>query len=109
MKTDFCRYCEDLWTDWLDERLQVSSAISDRFDLSAAPEPYLKFDAGKRPLVALLTNPGQPMPHQKRNAVQRGNGPLSRDMKYAKAAASLGRYYRANLKGARSTHSWRVR
>ncbi len=100
MKPDFLTFCESLWADWLGGRLETSAFIRDRFDVNAAPEPYLSFNAGKRPLIALLTNPGNTMAHQKRFAVRRGNGPLSTSMRYADAAVSLGRFYQAELKRA---------
>lgn len=97
MAEDFIQLCETLWRDWLAESLDVSSFVDATFDMNAAPEPYVSFDAGRRPLIALTTNPGMTMPHQLRSHVQQGNGPLNRGMDYAKAARILGSFYKQEL------------
>ena len=97
MAEDFIQLCETLWRDWLAESLDVSSFIDATFDMNAAPEPYVSFDAGRRPLIALTTNPGMTMPHQLRSHVQQGNGLLNRGMDYAKAARMLGPFYKQKL------------
>ena len=86
MAEDFIQLCETLWRDWRAESLDVSLFIDATFDMNAAPEPYVSFDAGRRPLIALTTNPGMTMPHQLRSHVQQENGPLNRGMDYATAA-----------------------
>lgn len=92
--------CEQLWRDWLDERMQVSSYISDAFDVSAAPEPYLSFGARHAPLAVLTTNPGAVLPFQKLEAIRSGNGPVAATMSYHNAAIALGNCYGEHLKGA---------
>ena len=87
MAEDFIQLCETLWRDWLEESLDVSPFVDATFDMNAAPEPYVSFNAGRRPLIALTTNPGQTMPHQLRSHVQQGKGLLNRGMNYAEAAS----------------------
>jgi hypothetical protein len=53
-----------------------------------------------RTLVALTTNPGATMSHQRRAAVLDGTGPVDRSMTYQVAARELGAFYEANLMGA---------
>ena len=108
MAEDYIELCETLWRDWLAESLDVSPFIESTFDLQAAPEPYVLFNAGLQPLIALLTNPGQTMPHQLReNVKEDGVGPLTRNLDYATAAHRLGVFYQDELKnaaGARIDH-----
>jgi hypothetical protein len=96
MKSDFMDLCEELWRDWLEERLDLPEFSRPPFNLAAAPEPYVLYDVGSNPLVMLLTNPGGTMPHQLRENVRTaGSGPypLTEDMRYADAAARLGEFY----------------
>jgi hypothetical protein len=97
MADGFIVFCEELWCSWLVRDLRVSSFVHERFDLDAAPEPYVSYSAGQRPLVALLTNPGATMPHQRRKAVEAGEGPLRPSLKYATAAERLGKFYESRL------------
>lgn len=97
MPEDFISFCETLWQDWLAGRLETSPFVSQAFDLDAAPEPYLSFGSGQKPLVLLTTNPGATMPHQRRTAVQAGRGPLSPVIDYAAAAKALGAFYDQRL------------
>ena len=97
---DFISFCEELWRGWLASTLDLPSFVHTAFDLGAAPEPYVRFGAGRNPLVALLTNPGYTMCHQCRAAVEAGDGPLSSTVEYSAAARALGRFYERELKGA---------
>lgn len=97
MAEDFIQLCETLWRDWLEESLDVSPFVDATFDMNAAPEPYVSFNAGRRPLIALTTNPGMTMPHQLRSHVQQGDGLLNRGMDYAKAARILGPFYKQEI------------
>jgi hypothetical protein len=100
MAEAFISFCEALWRGWLANTLNVPQFIHDApFDLDAAPEPYVSFNAGPNPLVALLTNPGYTMDHQRRAAVQVGGGPLSTTVDYSAAARALGPFYERELKG----------
>lgn len=65
---------EALWSDWLAGTLDVPPFVRVAFDLDAAPEPYLSLGVGAEPLVALTTNPGEVMPHQRRGACEREMG-----------------------------------
>jgi hypothetical protein len=99
----FISFSESLWRGWLSGTLdvpQLPQFVKDTFRLDAAPEPYICFDAGPRPLVALLTNPGYVMDHQHRANVQPGGYPLSTTLDYSSAARALGSYYKERLKGA---------
>ena len=97
MAEDFIQLCETLWRDWLEKYLDVPSFIDATFDMNAAPEPYVSFTAGRRPLIALTPNPRMTMLHQLRSHLQQGNGPLNRWMDYAEAARILGPFYRSEL------------
>jgi hypothetical protein len=97
MTEEFIPLCETLWQDWLADSLSVSPFVHATFDMNAAPEPYISFDAGRRPLIALTTNPGQTMPHQLRSHVQQGNDLLNPRMAYAEAARELGSFYQQEL------------
>ena len=99
MSEDFIGFCESVWRDWLADALDYSSFVRARFDINAAPEPYISFGAGRRPLLALTTNPGATMWHQRRAAVQLGTGPLSASADYATAARALGTFYEHRLTG----------
>ena len=99
MQESFTAFCESLWRDWLAGTLETSPFVKAAFDLDAAPEPYISFSAGTRPLVALTTNPGATMPHQRRAAVRIDGGPLSTSAKYATAAKALGDFYEQRLTG----------
>jgi hypothetical protein len=95
----YIAYCESLWQSWLAGRLEIPAAIARMFDLNAAPEPYLSFEVGENPLVALTTNPGATMAHQVRGAVLEGGGPVSADQTYASAAQTLASFYERELSG----------
>jgi hypothetical protein len=90
MVYDLIAFSEVLWRDWLEHRLSASPFIPQTFDLDAAPEPYIRFGAGNRPLVVLTTNPGYTMPHQRWEYVQRAHGPLRPSMDYASASTVHG-------------------
>src|SRR5678816_3859359 len=93
MLDSYLSFCETLWRSWLDGTLRRSSFLERTFDLDAAPEPYLAFDAGTRPLVALTTNPGATMDFQRRRTVQKGVGPVSSSMDYATASRAFAHHY----------------
>lgn len=101
MPDTFIPYCESLWQAWLQGQIAVSPLSASAFDLDAAPEPYMSFRAGASPLIALTTNPGTTMDHQRRASVQIGAGPINATMSYAAAASALGAFYedKNNLKG----------
>jgi hypothetical protein len=99
MPEGFISFCESLWQDWLTGRLETSPFVKQTFDLDAAPEPYISFESGQNPLVALTTNPGKTMPHQRRRSVQAGRGPLSPAIDYEAAAEALGAFYERRLAG----------
>lgn len=67
MNADYFTYCNELYTAWLQGELELSDVPSGLFDLAYAPEPYIRLQAGKRPLHMLLTNPGAPMAFQHRS------------------------------------------
>jgi hypothetical protein len=92
MDDDFIAFCEDLWEKW--KSGEKPSSVLHSFQ-DAAPEPYLVFDAGSKPLVVLTTNPGRAEEHQLRDVVRLGSGPLCSSMNYAAAAKALGAFYKA--------------
>lgn len=95
--TSFETFTEQLWRSWLDGKLSLSAALAQRFDLEAAPEPYLRFEAGDRPLVALTTNPGGTLPFQRRAVVLSNADVLRGNMTYQEASRVLGQHYRKLL------------
>jgi hypothetical protein len=95
----YVEFCEEIWCDWLDDKLSVSDFVRGVFDLNAAPEPYISLGSGSKRLVALTTNPGKTISHQTRAAVETGNGLLRKQFKYAEAAPKLGEYYETHLSG----------
>ena len=97
MLTSFETFTEQLWRSWLDGELSLSAALTQRFDLEAAPEPYLRFEAGDRPLVALTTNPGGTLPFQRRAVVLSNTDVLRETMTYQEASSVLGQHYRQLL------------
>ena len=66
MDDDFIELCEALWREWLAHSLEVSPFVTSTFDMNATPEPYLSFNVGQQPLIALTTNPGATMAIQAR-------------------------------------------
>ena len=95
----YLELCERWWQTWLEGKPMVSPAIASRFDLNAAPEPYLQFGSGDRPLIVLTTNPGGTMPHQLRDEVLGGQGVINKSMTYAKASVALAAFYSTHLTG----------
>ena len=83
---DYIAFCEEkLWCAWKQDTLSMPL----RFDRDAAPEPYLYFGTSSNKLVALTTNPGATMRHQRHAAVRAGTGPLREEDRYAEAALKL--------------------
>lgn len=97
MLTSLETFTEQLWRTWLRGELSLSDALAERFDLDAAPEPYLCFEAGERPLVALTTNPGGTLSFQRRAVVLSNADVLRETMTYQEAASVLGQHYRQVL------------
>jgi len=91
-------FCERLWKDWLNERLDISLDLF-KCESAFAPEPYLRFDEGKSPLYVLFTNPGGAFTDadgaqvQKRDEIKRGKSCISPDMSYHEAALEFAKYY----------------
>ncbi len=106
LATDYESFCEELWRSWLDETLELSPFLRAEFDVGSAPEPWLPFDAGAVPLVALTTNPGASMPHQHRDAIRSGRSVIDRASSYLMAAEALARFYATVLSGPAR---WRIR
>ena len=101
MSDDYIAFCEEkLWCAWKQHTLSMPS----RFDLEAAPEPYLYFGTSSNKLVALTTNPGGTMRHQRHAAVRSGRGPLRDKDTYAEAALKLGCFYEKILEGRPAGH-----
>lgn len=98
MTDDFKAFCERLWSSWLAGTLQLTPAFARRFDVDAAPEPYLPFDVGSNPLVAFTTNPGDSLPFQRRPAVLDGASIITAAMDFASAATALAAFYRTSLR-----------
>lgn len=96
----YLELCERWWQSWLAGEARASAQIRARYDLDAAPEPYIPFKPGENPLVVLTTNPGATMPHQLRDRILAGQSVLTPTMRYAEAADALSRFYVANLTGA---------
>jgi hypothetical protein len=109
MAEDYFSFCEKLWRGWRDHNLSVPPLSASRFvrktfDLNAAPEPYIDFSAGAKPLVALTTNPGATMSHQRRAAVRPDSDQLCEKDNYTEAARKLGEFYQRKLAGRPAGH-----
>lgn len=90
---------DEWWRAWLSGERWGSPEVQRRFDLEAAPEPYLSFAAGDGPLVVLTTNPGATMPHQRWTSIASGASAASSEMPYATVAEVLADYYCTHLDG----------
>ena len=90
-------YCEALWERWLNGRLSLPPDVAKRFELEHAPEPYIRFGEGRKPLYVLLTNPGKGLPHQRRGAILAGRSCLTARRSYYEASLRLGDFYKENL------------
>lgn len=102
----FRKFSENLWQDWLADRIVLPKAVTSRFLMSHAPEPYLRFGDGTKPLCLLFTNPGRGMPHQRRSQVLAGQSCLSAALTYYDNAARLAAFYTAQLpSGGASTRN----
>lgn len=96
MSEDYIAFCEEkLWCGWKQHTLSMPL----HFDREAAPEPYLYFGADTNRLVALTTNPGASMCHQRHAAVRARMGPLKDEDRYTEAALKLGCFYERILDG----------
>lgn len=83
-------FCESLWSDWLNDALDVPAPFLRDF----APEPYLQFDEGTKPLYVLFTNPGGGLPCQSRREIKRGGSCISPTMSYQEASLAFAASYR---------------
>jgi hypothetical protein len=101
--TDYKSFCEELWRSWLNETLELSPLLRAEFDVDSAPEPWLTFDGGAVPLVALTTNPGTTMTHQRREAIRSGQSFINGSSGYQIAAEALARFYSMELHGPART------
>ena len=86
-------FCDELWRDWLADRLARSAFVGGDFDSERAPEPWLELRAGLQPLVALTTNPGGGMKHQLRDEILRGRSVITPTDSYRAATAGLPHFY----------------
>ena len=68
------------------------------FTLQHAPEPYLKFHSGNRPLYFLTTNPGCGHGYQTLEAASQPGSPFNAS-EYAQVACSVAELYRERLQG----------
>jgi hypothetical protein len=103
MHSQFRRFCERLWKDWLRGELQVSANVESRFQTDHLPEPYLRFGTARKPLCILTTNPGAGMPHQHRKKILSGTSVVDPSKTYLAAAIKMARFYTAELSGQAGT------
>jgi len=96
-KGPYGSFCDELWRDWLADRLSPSAFVGGEFDEQSAPEPWLEFRDGPYPLVAVTTNPGGSLEHQRRDRIVNGVGPIKPTQSYQEATDGLGLYYETNL------------
>lgn len=100
----FIIFCEKLWASWLAGELQLPKSVTARFQLTHAPEPYIRFGEGTKPVFFLLTNPGDGrFPEQERASILAGNYCVSRQLSYYEAALKYGTFYQEKLKNAAGT------
>ncbi|MDZ4688313.1 MAG: hypothetical protein SH850_24840 [Planctomycetaceae bacterium] len=109
MTDEFIPFCEELWRSWLSNKLDLEAIRNLSFDLEAAPEPYISFDDGGNPLVALTTNPGASIPQQQRASVRSASGPLDERDTYALTAKKLGAFYAGEHAPISATARQRIR
>jgi hypothetical protein len=86
-------FCDDLWRDWLADRVPPSAFISKAIERDSAPEPWLEFQAGSHQLVVLTTNPGGGMKHQHRDRILSGESLIKPANGYRAATTALAPFY----------------
>jgi hypothetical protein len=62
---DYIEFCEELYHDWKNQKLERDNVLTELFQLDYSPEPYFELNQGDNPLYVLLTNPGSGMVSQK--------------------------------------------
>lgn len=101
---DYFDFCEGLWQDWLDDRLELPPEASELFQLDYCPEPYLLFgDARPDSIHFLTTNPGGGMEFQHIDQVRRERSPVSSRATFQSNARVLADYYSRKLSGPART------
>jgi hypothetical protein len=114
----YVEFCEDLFTRWLEHRVQLSAwAVSKLPNIGAdgepaspvafCPEPYLVFGVQHDRVAFLTANPGNGMWFQRREAVDSADGPL-RTGSYRENAARLAQVYSGRDKHISAVASSRV-
>ena len=66
--TAYLDFCEELFQNWLNHRLDLSDFDAD-FQVEHVPEPYYILKEGKKPLYVLNYNPGEGLPQQTRKSI----------------------------------------
>src|SRR5687767_6566060 len=72
----YAEHCESMWKSWITGTLRASEFLRSRFDMDAAPEPWLPFGGTGRRLYVLTTNPGATLPLQRRDEILTGRSPV---------------------------------
>lgn len=98
MDKNYVEFCESLWSKWCAGKLNLPPDVTTRLQPQFAPEPYVQFETGKKPLCVLLTNPGKGMPHQLLTSVKNGKSCITTKMTYHQASLALGIFYLKTLR-----------
>ncbi len=93
MSSSFNTYCETLYKDWLNQKLNPLKKTQDIFDFNALPEPYLTYEKGMDILCFLATNPGQVNDFQLHENIINDNSFIKPTFSYRECATALGDYY----------------
>ena len=89
----FQELCEEIFDDWKNNRLKLSCAAREAFDLQYCPEPYLTFRDQAGPITFVTLNPGGGEYFQRRENIGTSHSPIRADASYRDTAADLGRWY----------------
>ena len=93
MHSTYHSYCEELYKDWLAQKLKVSKEVESTFVMNALPEPYLTYETGEDTLYFLATNPGQVNDFQKHENIVSDKSFIKTNNSYYQCASTLGEFY----------------
>jgi hypothetical protein len=89
----FHRLCEEIFANWKNDRLLLTLAVRQAFDLQYCPEPYLQFGGQRAPITFVTMNLGRGEPFQQLNNIGTTRSPIRADATYQETAADLGCWY----------------
>ncbi len=96
----YFHYCEEMWSNWIQSKIDYPPSLRTQFQLEYCPEPYLEFFNNSSPrLHFLTTNPGAGMPHQNLRCILEGRSKVEQKDSYSHNAKRLADFYDTTLKG----------